>query len=194
LALSALFESGLLTFRSRWHLRPRDRRRGTSGLRDGAVRNSTVRNSTVRNSTVRYGAVRNRCRGGAHLGEEHPDGGHQVVRPLDLLLEFLQRLIAIGDSGQPECSDPDQQDGRSDQPDQSDGYSSAHGIVGATSVEAVADPPDRDEAERVAQLLAELADVDINGAIVTDPPVAPHVVEELATAEDETGVGAQVSE
>ena len=69
-------------------------------------------------------------------------------------------------------------------------------IVGAdpSSVQPVADAPHRGERQVVAELLAELAHVDVDGALVADPAVAPHAVEQLPAAEGEALVFEQVGE
>ena len=57
-----------------------------------------------------------------------------------------------------------------------------------TSVQPVADAPHRGEGKGVAELLAQLADVHVDGALVAVPVVAPHAVEELAAAEGDAAV------
>ena len=60
------------------------------------------------------------------------------------------------------------------------------------SVEPVADAPDGLEREAVAELLSELADVDVDRAVIADPVLAPDRVEKLTARQRETPVVGQV--
>src|SRR6202042_1518655 len=54
------------------------------------------------------------------------------------------------------------------------------------SVEAIPEPADGRDRYRVADLLAHLRDVHVDGARVAEPVVAPHAVEDLLARERET--------
>src|SRR3954454_22584045 len=56
---------------------------------------------------------------------------------------------------------------------------------GARRLEPVPDPAPRGDDARVADLLAHLRDVHVDGALVAVPAVAPHRVEDLLTAHRE---------
>src|SRR5205085_10251586 len=58
----------------------------------------------------------------------------------------------------------------------------------------VADPPDGHDRRGVAELPAQLADVDVDGARVTGEGVAPHALEELVAREDEAAVVEELPE
>ena len=59
------------------------------------------------------------------------------------------------------------------------------------SAEPVPDTPDGVERKSVAELLAKLADVDVDRALVAVPIWAPHTVEELLAAQRQPGVFGQ---
>src|SRR5439155_22231268 len=61
-------------------------------------------------------------------------------------------------------------------------------------VEAVADAPDGGDVDGVAQLLADLGHVDVDGAGVAVPPVAPDTVEDLLAGQGPAAVLGQVAE
>src|SRR5438270_1664396 len=67
-------------------------------------------------------------------------------------------------------------------------------VIAFRSSEAVPDAPHGGERQGVAELLAELANVDVDGALVAVPSRSPHAVEELLTGESQAGVVGQEPE
>src|SRR5580658_5177530 len=63
--------------------------------------------------------------------------------------------------------------------------------VSRASAQSVPDAPDRRQRQGRAQLLAELADVDVHGPLVAVPPGAPHPVQQLLAGEGQARVGRQ---
>src|SRR4051812_50094167 len=59
------------------------------------------------------------------------------------------------------------------------------------SAESVADAPHRGEGQVVAELLAQLADVDVDGAVVAGPVDAPHPVDQLLAGQGDALVARQ---
>src|SRR5277367_3889205 len=62
------------------------------------------------------------------------------------------------------------------------------------SAQPVADPPHRGEGEAVAELLAKLPDVDVDGALVAVPPFPPDSIEQLASRQRQARVQRQIGE
>src|ERR1700716_4162370 len=63
-----------------------------------------------------------------------------------------------------------------------------------TSFQPVADAPHRRQLEAVAQLSAQLADMDVDSSFVADPAHTPHAVEQLAAGQGQPAVLGQVGE
>ena len=102
--------------------------------------------------------------------------GHEPADGLGLGGDLV---LGGGDGGPPhqeEAAHDGEDQGPDDHAEDGDGEATAHGLA---SAQPVADAPHRGEGQVVAELLAQLADVDVDGALVAVPAVAPHPVEQL---------------
>ena len=89
-------------------------------------------------------------------------------------------VLRRGDGGPPneeEAADDGEDEGADDDREDGDGDATAH--EQRASAQPVPDPPHRGEGQAVAELLAQLPDVDVDGALVAVPALAPHAVEQL---------------
>src|SRR4051794_5411145 len=67
-------------------------------------------------------------------------------------------------------------------------------VIAFRSSQPVPDAPHGGERQGVAELLAELANMDVDGALVAVPPLAPDAVEDLLAGKSKAGVVGQEPE